>query len=212
MKNEHRNRFDEILLNINIDGAGYKEGKSAWSFSGLPEEIREKAEAVLRKFDGITEGVRWPQGDHSIFIQNGCPAIAVFAQWFIENIESQEVTHTPKDNIEIVDHQKVYYIIFSMSIYFGLNSATARSFGPNGSLPRGETRVFPLESPLPNGRFRENCAFPGECNPYKGSNPSPRKLQKPRARGFCSSLLGLVYEVRTFLSIGFCQKLSAMLK
>ena len=105
-----QNRFNEILFNINIDGAGYKEGKSAFSFYGLPEEIKEKANQVLKKFKGIKEGVQWPQGDHSIFIQNGCPAIAVSSEWFTENIASQEITHTPKDDVEIVDCRKLVEI------------------------------------------------------------------------------------------------------
>ena len=62
---------------------------------------------ILSENSGIVEGSPWPQGDHSIFIQNGCPAIAVSSNWFIENMETQDVTHTPKDNIEIVDCKKV---------------------------------------------------------------------------------------------------------
>jgi aminopeptidase YwaD len=113
---KNQNRFSEILFNINIDGAGYKEGKSAFSFYGLPEEIKKKANQVLKKFNGIKEGVQWPQGDHSIFIQNGCPAIAVSSEWFTENIASQEITHTPKDDIEIVDCRKLVEIAEALSI------------------------------------------------------------------------------------------------
>lgn len=105
MKN--REHFKRIVLNINIDGAGYKAGKSAVSFFNLPAAIQAKAHGMLAKFDGITEGIQWYQGDHSIFIQYGCPAIAVTSQWFLEHIESQEITHTPKDNLEIVDCRKV---------------------------------------------------------------------------------------------------------
>jgi len=113
---KNQDRFNEILLNINIDGAGYKEGKSAFSFYGLPEEIEKNANDVLCKFNGITEGVQWSQGDHSIFTQNGLPAIAVSSEWFTENIDSQEITHTPKDNIEIVDCQKVVEIAEALNI------------------------------------------------------------------------------------------------
>lgn len=101
--------FGNIVLNINIDGAGYKEGKSAFSFFNIPEAIKVKADEMLAKFDGI-EGIQWPQGDHSIFVQHGAPAIAVSSQWFIEHIESQEITHTPKDNIHIVDCRKIVVI------------------------------------------------------------------------------------------------------
>ena len=113
---KNQDHFQDILLNINIDGAGYKEGKSVFSFYGLPEEIKRNANDVLDKFNGITEGVQWHQGDHSIFIQNGCPAIAVSSEWFTENIESQEITHTIKDNIEIVDCQKLVEIAEALNL------------------------------------------------------------------------------------------------
>jgi aminopeptidase YwaD len=116
---ENQDRFHEILLNINIDGAGYREGKSAFSFYGLPEEMKRNALAVMSKFNGITEGVPWYQGDHSIFIQNGCPAIAVSSEWFTSNVDSQEITHTPKDNLEIVDCRKVVEIAEALSLLVG---------------------------------------------------------------------------------------------
>lgn len=113
---ENQGRFDEIQLNINIDGAGYKEGKTAFSFYGLPDEIERKAVDVIHTFNGITEGVQWVQGDHSIFIQSGCPAIAVSSEWFTEHIDSQEITHTPKDNITIVDPHKVVEIAEALNL------------------------------------------------------------------------------------------------
>lgn len=102
--------FKNILLDINIDGAGYTEGMSAFSFFGLPEKIEKAARAVLEQYPGITEGGQWPQGDHSIFVQYGRPAIAVSSEWFIRNMETQDVTHTPKDNPRIVDCAKLVEI------------------------------------------------------------------------------------------------------
>ncbi len=113
---KNRERFAEILLNINIDGAGYKEGVSAVSFYGLPEEMEAQAIEVMSKFPGITQGVQWVQGDHSIFTQNGRPAIAISSKWFTENIDSQEITHTPKDNIEIVDCYKLVEIAEALNL------------------------------------------------------------------------------------------------
>ncbi len=112
---DYQVRFTEILLNINIDGAGYKDGLSAFSFYGLPEDIEKKIKEVIRQFEGITEGAQWVQGDHSIFIQNGCPAVAVSSHWFTDHIDSQQITHTPKDNIEIVDCQKLVEIAQALS-------------------------------------------------------------------------------------------------
>jgi len=107
---KNQDHFESIVLNINIDGAGYKEGKTALSFFNVPEAMKAMCNDMLVKYDGITEGIQWPQGDHSIFIQHGCPAIAVSSQWFIDHIDSQEITHTPKDNIAIVDCRKVIEI------------------------------------------------------------------------------------------------------
>jgi aminopeptidase YwaD len=106
----NKNCFNKILLNINIDGAGYKEGLSAFSLFNLPDEILQPTKEVIEHYHGITEGVQWPQGDHSIFVQFGVPAIAVSSKWFIDNISVQDITHTPKDNIEIVDCNKIVEI------------------------------------------------------------------------------------------------------
>jgi aminopeptidase YwaD len=115
--NKNHDRFNEIILNINIDGAGYKEGQSVYSFYGLPAEIEKNANDVIDKFNGITKGIQWAQGDHSIFTQNGRPAIAVSSKWFTENIASQEITHTPKDNVEIVDCKKVVEVAESLNFF-----------------------------------------------------------------------------------------------
>ncbi|MDP4196048.1 MAG: M28 family peptidase [Bacteroidota bacterium] len=104
---ENHGTFEHILLDINIDGAGYFEGDTAYSFYGLPHEISTKAETVLNNFPGICKGIQWPQGDHSIFVQYGRPAIALTSKWFTDNMECQDVTHTEKDNLNIVDVRKV---------------------------------------------------------------------------------------------------------
>lgn len=106
----NQDRFDTIALNINIDGAGYREGDSSFSLFNLPGQLHRKVLDILVDYSGIVEGVQWPQGDHSIFIQHGIPAIAVSSKWFIDNIASQEITHTPSDNPGIVDCAKVVEI------------------------------------------------------------------------------------------------------
>jgi aminopeptidase YwaD len=113
---ENQGRFQEILFNINIDGAGYREGKPAFSFYEIPEELKKMTEKVIQEFDGMTEGAPWVQGDHSMFIQNGCPAIAVSSEWFTSNIDSQQITHTPKDQPGIVDCQKVVEIAQAINL------------------------------------------------------------------------------------------------
>ena len=120
--------FNEIILNINIDGAGFKEGPSSFSLFELPEVLHNITHEIIRQYSGITEGAHWSQGDHSIFLQYGVPAIAVSSKWFVDNINGQEITHTPKDNIEIVDCMRL------IEISHALNSLIRRLGGLSGRL------------------------------------------------------------------------------
>jgi len=95
-------RFGTILLNINIDGTGYREGGTYFSPFDLPPEIEAKVREVTRRHALVREGPQWVQGDHSIFVQQGCPAIAVSSQWFIDHLEDQRITHTAGDHPGIV--------------------------------------------------------------------------------------------------------------
>ncbi len=76
----------------------------------MAESVRATAERVLQDCRGIREGNQWVQGDHSIFIQFGCPAVAVTSQWFSSHIDAQDITHTPKDNFGIVGTSKLVEI------------------------------------------------------------------------------------------------------
>jgi aminopeptidase YwaD len=113
----NQGNFDKILLNINIDGAGYKEGPSAFSLFDLPDKMHNTVLNIIQQSIGITEGSKWPQGDHSIFLQYGIPAIAVSSKWFIDNINGQDITHTPKDNIEIIDCKKLVEISLTLESF-----------------------------------------------------------------------------------------------
>lgn len=104
---QNEGTFNTIVLNINIDGAGYKEGLSGFSDFQLPEGILNKLKEVIQKNPEIVEGLPWVQGDHSIFLQYGCPAVAVSSDWFIKNMDNQDITHTPKDNLSIVNYGRI---------------------------------------------------------------------------------------------------------
>lgn len=107
---ENQGQFENILVNINIDGAGYQHGPSAFSPLNLPEPIKADLEHVLASSETLLEGAPWYQGDHSIFLQQGVPAIAVSSAWFVDHIDAQAITHTPADHPEIVNHARVVEI------------------------------------------------------------------------------------------------------
>lgn len=111
----NRDRWQEIYLNINIDGAGYHLGESAFSAFDLPSPVQQALDRVLREGEGLSPGIPWVQGDHSIFIQQGIPAIAISSAWFIDRIDSQDITHTARDHPGIVDHQKLVDISLAVN-------------------------------------------------------------------------------------------------
>ncbi len=111
---QNKHQFDDVLLNINIDGAGYKQGLSSFSAFGLPDNIMAAWQLILQKHTNIIEGLPWYQGDHSIFIQHGRPAIAVSSDWFIRHMDNQDITHTPKDNIDIVNFDRLVEIAIAI--------------------------------------------------------------------------------------------------
>ena len=121
----NQDQFDEVLLNVNIDGAGYCDGSSAYSFYDLPEQMEQIARAEFGSFAGLMPGEPWYQGDHSIFVQAGRPAIAITSAWFAENIENQDITHTPKDNLAIVDVSRVVEIAQALATFVRALDAAA---------------------------------------------------------------------------------------
>lgn len=106
----NQDNFDNIFLNINIDGAAYKIGNTSFSSFDLEASLEKKLEEIIKSYPGIVRGSKWAQGDHSIFLQSGIPAVAISSKWFIDNLETQQITHTKKDNLEIVAPAKIIEI------------------------------------------------------------------------------------------------------
>ena len=101
--------LDSILLAINMDLAGAKDTPTIFSLFGLPEELETAVRTHFTQ-SNFEEGPQWVQSDHSIFIQNGRPAIAITSANFMEL--STTVTHTAKDIIDLVDVQKLVDISY----------------------------------------------------------------------------------------------------
>ncbi len=102
-----------IELVINIDGAGYYKGGSHFSLYGCSDEVAAGVRRVLGEH-GLAEGPQWYQGDHSIFVMAGRPAVAITSD--IAEV-SAEVTHTPKDAPDIVDPLKVAQIALALAAF-----------------------------------------------------------------------------------------------
>ena len=107
-----------IDLLINIDGAGYYRGDSHFSLYECPERLAAQARKVLTDH-GLAEGPQWYQGDHSIFVMAGRPAIAITSD--IDEV-SKEITHTAKDSPEIVDPGKVAHIAMAIRAFIEISA------------------------------------------------------------------------------------------
>jgi aminopeptidase YwaD len=97
-----------ITLAINIDGAGFKEGRTSYSFYGVAEGSIEMIRSLFSAYPDLGEGPQWYQSDHSIFIQQNIPAMAFTSDQF-DKLWS-EIAHTPADRPEIVSPNKLVHL------------------------------------------------------------------------------------------------------
>lgn len=103
-----KNELDQVHLAINLDGAGYIEGATEYSLYECPDSLGHIVQNTFSDWDELVEGDQWYQSDHTIFVQNGRPAVAITSAEFMRL--STELTHTPDDKPEIVDPDKLVRI------------------------------------------------------------------------------------------------------
>lgn len=91
-----------ISMVVNIDGAGYAGRPTAYSLYQCSEE---RSRALRGLFGGDTdfvEGESWVQGDHSMFVMQGIPALALTSSGAMDDLW-RTVAHTRADRADIVD-------------------------------------------------------------------------------------------------------------
>ena len=109
-------KLGEVLLGVNIDGAGYRDGRTAYSLCGCTDEI---ARAVQRNFGreyGFVEGEPWVQGDHMLFVMGQRPAVAITSERAADLLTS--VIHTERDRPELLDYGKLARIAEGLGSLF----------------------------------------------------------------------------------------------
>ncbi len=100
-------RFAEIILGINLDGAGHYQGSTAYSLYDCPPGIAHSIKKAFSSGKDMIEGEPWYQGDHGLFLMNQRPALAITSERFSEILA--KIAHTPKDSPEIVDCAKLVH-------------------------------------------------------------------------------------------------------
>ena len=106
------NQMEDVFLGVNMDGAGYINGKTAYSLYDCPNDM---ASLIHQSFPGgseFMEGEQWYQSDHSLFIMNQRPTLAITSEKFMHL--STYITHTPKDAPALVDASKLVEIAVAM--------------------------------------------------------------------------------------------------
>ena len=103
---EHnRSSLGDIVLSINLDAPGYRQGPTAYSLYGCSDAIAAAVRSAFGGYADLCEGEPWYQSDHMVFVQNQVPALAITSEGLME-IETA-VAHTPKDRPELVDCSKL---------------------------------------------------------------------------------------------------------
>ncbi len=101
----HNWNFDDVILVINSDGAGYKDGPSEYALYECPAGMEKAANHIFAQHANIHPGEPWYQSDHAMFIQQGRPAISyTSSQWMMI---SSQITHTPDDRPDLVDTSRI---------------------------------------------------------------------------------------------------------
>ena len=91
----------DIRLGINIDAAGAKDSKTAVSAYNLDDERLAWLNGQIAKHARIETGPEWVESDHSIFVFQGVPCLALTSSNLRETVMT--LTHTPQDTIALVD-------------------------------------------------------------------------------------------------------------
>lgn len=121
---ENAGRLEDILLVVNLDGLGYVRGKTAYSLYNCSPQLESLARETFAGFPGMIEGDPWYQGDHTMFVMNGRPAIAITSA---EGAElGREIIHTGKDIPEGVDPEKLAETALALkALVYSLNGLAA---------------------------------------------------------------------------------------
>jgi aminopeptidase YwaD len=98
---DHEAHLDDISLVINIDGAGYRGGRSAYSMYNLDDQLAGHIEASFAPTATLVPGPDFYQSDHAIFAMRGRPAMAITTELIDEMLDT--LFHSDNDTAAHVD-------------------------------------------------------------------------------------------------------------
>ncbi len=88
--------LDQILVAINMDGAGAALGATTIALYAVSPAFEEHIDRLILKYPGVVKVEPWPESNHSTFSFRGVPALA------IGSVGARNIAHTPQDKLEMV--------------------------------------------------------------------------------------------------------------
>ena len=85
----------EVVLAVNLDAAGYRVGKTAFSLYGVDVGVADVVRDCLSASARLVEGEQWYASDHMVFAQQGVPAVALTTDQL--DVVLREVVHSSHD-------------------------------------------------------------------------------------------------------------------
>jgi aminopeptidase YwaD len=129
-------RWHEIALAVNVDGAGYRQGFTASSWYACPDELQEACDHALAAFPGVIPGDPWVQGDHSLFVMHGVPALAFTSEKMTALWAG--IAHTEHDRVELVDPRKLEELAQAIVAIVDAVARSTRAATDHGAAAAGE--------------------------------------------------------------------------
>lgn len=103
------NQPENYAFAVNIDGAGMQNSTISYSLYECPEPLTTQLDQFTADYPTIEKVEPWPMGDHMLFAGAGIPALAVASTNMYLLMDA--VMHTPKDNLTIVDFQRLEEVV-----------------------------------------------------------------------------------------------------
>ncbi len=108
----NENRWSEVRLAVNLDDVGYRVGKNAYSFYECPAPLRLVCEHGFAGHRGLVPGKPWVQGDHTMFVMNGVPAVAFTSDR--DDYLMRRYIHTTRDRAALVKPASLAELAFAL--------------------------------------------------------------------------------------------------
>ena len=103
------NQPENYAFAMNIDGAGMQNSTISYSLYECPEPLTTQLDQFTADYPTVEKVEPWPMGDHMLFAGAGIPALAVASTNM--HLLMDAVMHTPKDNLTIVDFQRLEEVV-----------------------------------------------------------------------------------------------------